>query len=60
MIKMSELDGEETEILDAFNEDGLKRSDNFQERLDKHKQYAESALPTDESILHRYVEGRLR
>ena len=57
---MSELDGEETEILDAFNEDGLKRSDNFHERVAKHKQYAAGALRTDESILNRYVKRRLR
>ena len=57
---MSELDGEEKEILDAFDEGELRRSDNFHERVAKHKQYAEGGLPMDESILHRYVKGRLR
>lgn len=57
---MSELDGEEKEILDAFDEGELRRSDNFHERVAKHKQYAEGALRTDESILRRYVEGGLR
>ena len=54
---MSELDGEEKEILDAFNEGGLKRSDNFHERVEKHKQFAESVLRQNAGTLHKYVEG---
>lgn len=89
-MKMSGLDREEQEILDAFNAGELKRSDNFHGRIEKHKQYAESVLRKDArmnirlsrrdlenlqalaladgipyqtfvaSILHKYVEGRLR
>ena len=89
---MSGLDREEQEILDAFNEGELRRSDNFHGRIENHKQYAESVLRKDArmnirlsrrdlenlqalalaladgipyqtfvaSILHKYVEGRLR
>ena len=44
---MSGLDREEQEILDAFNEGELRRSDNFHGRIEKHKQYAESVLRKD-------------
>ena len=87
---MGELDSEEKEILKAFNEGRLMRSDGFQDRVERHKKYAESALRKDArmnirlsrrdlenlqalaladgipyqtfvaSILHKYVEGRLR
>jgi hypothetical protein len=56
---MSELDGEETEILDAFNEDGLKRSDNFHERVEKHRQFAESVLGKDTVSIAHLFKGRL-
>jgi hypothetical protein len=57
---MAELDGEEKEILDAFNEGGLKRSDNFHERIEKHRQFAESVLRKDASTPRKKLRGRLR
>ena len=60
MIKMSELDGEGKEILDAFNEGGLTPSDNFHGRVEKHKQFAESVLKKDAGTLCQYLIGRLR
>ena len=54
---MSELDGEEKGILDAFNEGELSRSNNFHGRIEKHKQYAESVLGQGAGTLHEYVEG---
>jgi len=57
VIKMSELDGEEKEILDAFIEGELRQSNNFHGRIEKHKQYAESVLRQGAGTLHEYVEG---
>ena len=54
---MSELNSEEKEILDAFNEGELSRSNNFHGRIEKHKQYAESVLGQGAGTLHEYVEG---
>ena len=52
---MSELNGEEKEILDAFNEGELRQSDNFHGRIETHKQYAESVLRQGTGTLHEYV-----
>ena len=87
---MSELDREETEILEAYEAGRLKRSKGAAQIRKRHKAYAEAMVLKDArinirlsskdlrglqklalaegipyqtliaSILHKYVEGRLR
>jgi len=57
VIKMSELNGEEKEILDAFNEGKLSRSNDFHWCIEKRKQYAESVFRRGTGTLHGDVEG---
>jgi hypothetical protein len=59
---MSKLNQEEREILEAFESGTLKKSKGAAATQKQHKEYAEG-IPYQTlvaSVLHKYVEGRLR
>ena len=57
---MSKLDREEREILEAYEKGELKRVDNIEELLERHRGFAEATLRKDARINIRLSSKDLR
>lgn len=57
---MSKLDKEERDILEAFDADELLQAPDFEERAERHQQYAEAMFKKDARINIRLSSKDLR
>lgn len=60
VISMNSFDEEETEILEAFNQGKLKRSENINSEIEHHKSVAEATFKKDARINIRLSSRDLR